>query len=239
MGSFAVAMTLHQQGWKRWKIPWPCWSGSFMARFPLQMVMSELEAVRTKEKKKFLPPPHPTPPQITVSKATKLRNKIKGMTVIWCHWECFAKCSSKDDTVMVSHCAFMCHNAFYSSCRLSDALLDNPAILSSGSDNLSDMKADVSVFCHFDLRELMPWKLMRMLHVKSKSIYCAFFPLSAFPGELAGGGGWWETCVIKSEAWQSIKAVISSQDSYGFNKLFMLHSCSLLHHRGPSAKLQP
>lgn len=177
------------------------------------------------------------PPQIIISKATKLRNKIKGMTVIWCHWKCFAKCSSKDDTVMVSHCAFICHNAFYSSYRLSDALLDNLAILSSGSDNLSDMKADVSVFCHFDLRELMPWKLMRILHVKS--IYCGFFPPSAFPGELAGGGGRWETCVIKSEAWQSIKAVISSQDSYGFNKLFMLHSCSLLHHRGPSAKLQP
>lgn len=178
-------------------------------------------------------------PQIIISKATKLRNKIKDMTVIWWHWKCFAKCSSKDDTVMVSHCAFICHNAFYSSYRLADALLDNPAILSSGSDKLSDMKADVSVFCHFDLRELMPWKLMRMLHVKSKSIYCGFFPLSAFPGELAGGGGGWETCIIKSEAWQSIKAVISSQDSYGFNKLFMLHSCSLLHHRDPSAKLQP
>lgn len=155
-----------------------------MAHFPLQMVMSELETVRTKGKKSATPPP-----QIIISKATKLRNKIKGMTVIWCHWKCFAKCSSKDDTVMVSHCAFICHNAFYSSYRLSDALLDNLAILSSGSDNLSNMKADVSVFCHFDLREMMPWKLMRILHVKSKSIYCGFFPLSAFPGELAGGGG--------------------------------------------------
>lgn len=191
-----------------------------------------------KNQNKTVLPPSPSPP-ILISKATKLRNKIKGMTVIWCHWKCFAKCSSKDDTVMVSHCAFICHNAFYSSYRLSDALLDNLAILSSGSDNLSDMKADVSVFCHFDLRELMPWKLMRILHVKSKSIFCGFFPLSAFPGELAGGGGRWEACIIKSEAWQSIKAVISSQDSYGFNKLFMLHSCSLLHHRGPSAKLQP
>jgi len=57
---------------------------------------------------------------------------------------------------MVSHCAFICHNAFYSSYRLADALLDNPATLSSGNDKLSDMKADVSVFCRFDLHELMP-----------------------------------------------------------------------------------
>lgn len=146
---------------------------------------SELGAARTKKKKKCYP-------QIIVSKATKLRNKIKGMTVIWWHWKCFAKCSSKDDRVMVSHCAFICHNAFYSSYRLADALLDNPAILSSGSDKLSDMKADVSVFCHFDLRELMPWKLMRMLHVKSKSIYCGFFFLSPpfqerWQGEGVGG----------------------------------------------------
>lgn len=108
-----------------------------------------------KGKKKCYPLPT-LPPRIIVSKATKLRNKIKGMTVIWCHRKCFAKCSSKDDTVMVSHCAFICHNAFYSNYRLSDALLNNLAILSSGSDNLSDMKADVSVFCHFDLREPMP-----------------------------------------------------------------------------------
>lgn len=131
-----------------------------------------VEAARTKQKKKC------AAPHIIVSTVTKLQNKIKGLTVIWWHWKCFSKCSSKDDTVMVSHCAFTCHSAFYSSYRLADALLDNPAILSSGSDKLSRMKVDVSIFCHFDLHELMPWKLMRMLHVKSKSICCGFFFLS-------------------------------------------------------------
>lgn len=129
-------------------------------------------------------------PHLTISRATKMKSTIKGVTVIWWQWQCFAKYSSKDDTVVVSHCAFTCHNAFYSSYRLADALPDNPAILSSGSDKLSDVKADVSVFCHFDLRELMPWKLMRILHVKSESIRCGFYPLSAFPGAVAGGRRW-------------------------------------------------
>lgn len=155
-----------------------------MAHFPWQMVTAELGTARTKRKR--------AAPQITISKATKLRSTIKGMAVIWWHWKCFAKCSSKDDTVMVSHCAFICHGAFYSSYRLADTLLDNPTILSSGSDKLSDMKADVSIFCHFDLRELMPWKLMRTLHVKSESICCGVFSplrLSRSAGRGRKGGG--------------------------------------------------
>lgn len=37
-----------------------------------------------KNQNKTVLPPSPSPP-ILISKATKLRNKIKGMTVIWCH----------------------------------------------------------------------------------------------------------------------------------------------------------
>lgn len=126
-----------------------------------------LGAARTKQKRNVLPP--------TLSFPQWQNCEIKSN---WWHWKCFSKCSSKNDTVMVSHCAFTCHSAFYSSYRLADALLDNPAIFSSGSDKLSHMKVDVSIFCHFDLHELVPWKLVRMLHVKSKSICCGFFFLS-------------------------------------------------------------
>lgn len=164
---------------------------------------------------------------------TGKENTIKVNTIICWHLKCFAKCSSKVDVSVVSNCSFLCHNTFYSSNRLTDTFYDNPTILSSGNDKLSVMKADVSIFCHFDLCQLMLWKLMRMLHEKSKSIHGS----PPNPISKSAGKGKGDMCY---QIWSvaQYKGLISSQDSYRFNKLFMLRFSGLEHHRDPSVKLQ-